>query len=318
MGGLSLGGLSLGGLSLLGPALDVPVLRALPLRGLWLRSLLSLGLPSLGLVSRLGRRLSPGAPFPLGPSAVPGLFGSFLSGAVDLRLGVGSSRRSLRLEVVGLAYPVALARPDAAPLVARVLPVDAPVSVALLASLGFPGFAPVLVSRFDPFALRRFFPVVPGRLGFPVPALFRRLLIRRLLLHRFPVRRLPVRRFPVRRLPFLVSVLGHRFSREKLSGLGVSRRLTPAVFVPGRLDVAVVFPSLVATAAGLVLVRVVGAHTDPPAITRADTGHCRPRVLNSGDGSGVSERPTRVSGRYRRRAAATPLTPPSVRLPRRA
>lgn len=102
----------------------------------------------------------------------------------------------------------------------------------------------------------------------------------------------------------LVSVLGRFVFREELTGLGIAGRLVPALglVLLRLLGVVVVSPLLVATAAAFVLVRVVGAHTDPPAITFADTKNCQAQLLNSGDGCGVSELPTRVRPRYRESA----------------
>lgn len=176
----------------------------------------------------------------LGLAPLSGVTPSVLTARLRL-VPVGRGRLPALIEVVGLTDRVALTRPDPA----RLFGFARLVGFLLLA-----GFAP---SLFPPFFVA---PPALGvlRLAAVVLALFVRLRV------------FDVGVFRRRSLLFLV--VGHLVFREELAGLRVTRRLAPALVLLGLRGVLVVFSPLVAAAAGLVvLVRVVGAHKDPPAIT---------------------------------------------------
>lgn len=230
-----------------GLVLAAPLLSSIPMRGLVLPRLTTL----LWVVSLLV--LVSGRLVLLGLAPLSGV--TLLVLTAGLRLGpVGRGRLPALVEMVGLADRVALARPDPARPsgFVRLFGLTRLVGFVLLI-----GFAPSLVPFF--VALRA--------LGFHrLAAVLLTLLIRLHVLGAAVFRR--------RFLPLLI-VVGDLVFRKELTGFRVTRRLAPALVLLGLRAVLVVFSLLVAAAADLVvLVRVVGAHKGPPAITCADSRNC--------------------------------------------
>lgn len=232
------------GMGLRGLLLASPLLISIPLRAPASPRLTAL-LRLVVLLAAVSRRA---VLFGLAPLALPVL-------TARLRLvQVGRGRLSTLIEVVSLADRVALACPD---------------SARLFGFVGLFRFVPLIGFRGPVVPTPAFF--VPSFVALRALGFHRLAAVLLTLLIRLHV--LGVGVFRRRFLLFLV--VGHLVFREELAGLRVTRRLAPALVLLGLRAVLVVFPLLVAAAADLVvLVRVVGAHKDTPAITCADSGNC--------------------------------------------